>query len=146
MPDFESYALPFLDDLYRAGFALLGSSPQAEQAVTAAMVEGERGWDRSPRGRAWLFSILLRHARATYVRTKGAGECTSDELAALRELPFRQAAAVLLTDVFEFDERELREAMGRGLRSTAAELRVGRQRLARGLSAEPAHRLGFVPG
>ncbi|MDX2180926.1 MAG: hypothetical protein SFV18_15125 [Bryobacteraceae bacterium] len=146
MPDFESIALPLLDDLYRAAFALLGSSAQAEQAVTAAIAEGKRRWDRSPCRRAWLFSILLRHTRALYVRTKGAGECTSDELAALRELPFRQAAAVLLTDAFECDESELREAMGRGLRSPAAELRVGRQRLARGLSAEPAPRLGFVPG
>lgn len=129
---FETAALPHLNDLFRTATRLLGNPTEAEDIVQETCLLAWKSFDRFELGtdcRAWLFTIMfnaLRHYRRKWFDRRvtrenddvlesslmyipPVPEQVSDEevLAALDGIPADFRAVVLLADVQEFSYKEI---------------------------------------
>jgi len=129
---FETAALPHLNDLFRTATRLLGNPTEAEDIVQETYLLAWKSFDRFEPGtdcRAWLFAIMfnaVRHYRRKWFDRKVTGgadeilenslayappvpEEISDEdiLSALDAIPGDFRAVVLLADVQEFSYKEI---------------------------------------
>ena len=69
--EFDTQALPWLDEIYRTGVGLLGNCEHAEDLVQDAFLNAWKSFDRFEKGtniRAWLHKILVH--RASHFRRK----------------------------------------------------------------------------
>jgi RNA polymerase sigma-70 factor, ECF subfamily len=168
--DFETVALPFINDLYRAARHTLGSQAEAEDAVQETYLQAWKSFYRFAAGtncRAWLFKILfhvIHHQRRKNRRWQTLGEQEeflletltyeapirqhlSDEevLAALNRLPENFRAVILLADVEEFAYKEIAQILDIPIGTVMSRLNRGRK-LLRGELSGYAQRHGLVAG
>ena len=133
--EFESAALPHLNDIYRTAFSLLRNPTEAEDLAQDVYLNAWKSFDRFQPGtncRAWLFKILfhrLHHHRRKWFQFKLAKEdevfeeklvaeppvpdrLTDEEvLAAIERVPREFRAVLLLADVEEFAYKEIAETL-----------------------------------
>ena len=126
--EFESAALPHLNDLYRTAARVIGNRTEAEDLVQEAYLQAWKSFHRFEPGtncRAWLFKILfhvIQHHRRKWYNSKlvqesddmllqdtvpyepPAPQHLSDEevLTALEKISVQYREVVLLADVQEF--------------------------------------------
>ncbi len=157
---FEAAAMPYMKDLYRAAFSMLGNRTDAEDAVQEAYLRAWRAFDRFEPGtncKAWLFKILVNivrnHRRSWFVRSrvKDFEMETLDEAAiyeppvlqdlsddqivgALHSLPQNFSEVILLVDVQEFTYKEAQETLGVPIGTVMSRLSRGRKLLREKLS------------
>lgn len=162
--EFESAALPHIDDLFRTASAMVGSRTVAEDLVQETCLEAWKSFHRFEAGtncRAWMFKILIH--RVHHYRRKWYqwfSKTTSDELLvdnlkyeapvpddirdedllkALESIPEMFRVIVLLADVQEFSYKEI---------ATMLEIPVGTvmSRLSRGRKHLREQLLAISPG
>jgi len=152
--DFETVALPHLNDLYRTAVHLVRDRTEAHDLVQEAYLKAWKAFHRFEPGtncRAWLFKILLnevRHYRRRWfnTRTVPEGEQSFEEtlvfeppvaeniqdedvLAALDEMPREFREVVLLADVQEFAYKEIADMLGVPVGTVMSRLSRGRKQL-----------------
>lgn len=152
--DFETAALPHLNDLYRTAVHLVRDRSEAHDLVQEAYLQAWKAFHRFEPGsncRAWLFKILLneiRHYRRRWFHTRmvPGGEQSfaetlafetpvpdniqdEDVLAALDDLPREFREVVLLADVQEFSYKEIADMIGIPVGTVMSRLSRGRQQL-----------------
>jgi RNA polymerase sigma-70 factor (ECF subfamily) len=152
--EFETAALPHLNDIYRMAARLLGPGGKAEDVVQDVYLLAWKSFDRFEPGtncRAWLYKILF-HAAHHYRRkwlnirmireseeileeTLAApppvpAEITDQEmLAALDQVPQEFRAAILLVDVEEFSYKETAGILNVPVGTVMSRLSRGRKML-----------------
>lgn len=132
MNEFESAALPHLNDLYRTAARVLGDSTKADDVVQEVYLQAWKSFHRFEPGtncRAWLFKILfnsIHHYRRKWFNLRfvrdGEEQVESavskpapipdkltdrDILAALDEIPPDFRSVVVLSDLEEFAYKEI---------------------------------------
>jgi RNA polymerase sigma-70 factor (ECF subfamily) len=152
--EFETVALPHLNELYRAAARLLGDSTKAEDVVQETYLQAWKSFARFEPGtncRAWLFKILvntIHHHRRNWFNLRRVKEseeileqtavCTApvpermaqeEILRALRRLPPDYRAAVLLADVEEFSYKEIAGMLDVPIGTVMSRLSRGRKLL-----------------
>lgn len=152
--DFESAAMPHLNDLYRAARHVLGSVEEAEDMVQEAYLQAWKSFHRFEPGtncRAWLFKILFHvvshHRRKQYrvqwvpdgeellaetlAYESPVPEELSDEevLAAFSKIPEQYRGVVLLADVHELSYAEIAGALDIPIGTVMSRLSRGRKLL-----------------
>ena len=158
--EFESSALPHLNDLYRTATRVLGNRTEAEDIVQEAYLQAWKSFHRFEAGtncRAWLFKILfhvIHHHRRKWYNSKVVQESEemplqdsvvyeapvpehlSDEdvLAALETIPVQYREVVLLADVQEFSYKEVAATLGVPVGTVMSRLSRGRTLLRAELS------------
>lgn len=167
--DFESIALPYLNDLFRTARRICGSATEAEDLVQETFLQAWKSFHRFQMGtncRAWLFKILFHvtshHRRKSY-RLKQTSEHEEEMLenltaepsipqhlrdeevlSAFAKLPRPYAEVVLLADVQEFSYKEVAEISGIPIGTVMSRLSRGR-RLLRTELAGVAANYGIQP-
>lgn len=166
--DFETVALPHLNDLYRAARHTLGNQTEAEDVVQEAFLQAWKSFQRFTPGtncRAWLFKILfhvIQHHRRKNWRLQTLGEqeeflletlpyeaplaqrLTDEEvLAALNRVPEHFRAVIVLADVEEFAYKEIAQILNVPIGTVMSRLNRGRKLLRQEL-AEYAQASGWV--
>lgn len=161
--DFETIALPHMNDLYRTARRTLGSQTEAEDVVQEAYLQAWKSFHRFEPGtniRAWMFKIMfhvIQHHRRKAWRLAPLKEeeeyvfdrlvyappvpqelHDEDVLAALDQVPLRFRAVILLADVQEFSYKEVAEALSIPIGTVMSRLSRGRQLLR-------AHLADFAP-
>lgn len=159
-PEFESAALPHLDDLFRTAVAMTGNRTEAEDLVQEAYLEAWKSFHRFETGtncRAWMFKILIHRVHHYRRRWYQWGSRTqSDELLveglrhedpipeevtdedmllALSRLPEMFREIVLLADVQEFAYKEIAVMLEIPVGTVMSRLSRGRGHLRRELAA-----------
>jgi RNA polymerase sigma-70 factor (ECF subfamily) len=159
MESFESVALPYMNDLFRAASSVLGSRSEAEDIVQETYLQAWKSFHRFTLGtncRAWLFKILfhvIQHHRRKWFKFKfvkdeeeileetlhyepPVPQDLSDEdiLAAFKKLPGRYSEVVLLSDVYEFSYKEIQETLEIPIGTVMSRLSRGRKMLRAHLS------------
>jgi len=158
--EFESAALPHLNDLYRTAARVIGNSTEAEDLVQEAYLQAWKSFHRFELGtncRAWLFKILfhvIQHHRRKWYNSKlvqesddmllqdtipyepPAPQHLSDEdvLAALERIPVLYREAVVLADVQEFSYKEVAATLSVPVGTVMSRLSRGRKLLRAELS------------
>ena len=150
--DFESEALPYLNELYRTAARLTGSRTEAQDIVQNVFLQAWRSFHRFELGtncRAWLFKMLLneiRHHRRRLGSAKVADNdgvlneavfeepvpqaLTNEEvIAALDTLPSEFREVVLLADVEDFAYRQIAEILNIPVGTVMSRLSRGRRHL-----------------
>ena len=152
--EFESAALPHLNELYRTAVHLVRDRSEAHDLVQETYLQAWKAFHRFEPGtncRAWLFKILInevRHYRRRWFNTKTVPEAEpsfeetlvaeppvpehiQDEeiLAALDEIPREFREVVLLSDVQEFSYKEIAEMLGIPVGTVMSRLSRGRKQL-----------------
>ena len=150
--DFESEALPYLNELYRTAVRLTGSPTEAQDIVQNVFLQAWKSFHRFEPGtncRAWLFKMLLneiRHHRRRLGNSKLAddegalsetafeepvSQAVTDEdiLAALESLPAEFREVVLLADVEDFTYRQIAEILSIPVGTVMSRLSRGRRQL-----------------
>jgi RNA polymerase sigma-70 factor, ECF subfamily len=152
--DFETIAMPHMNDLYRTARRTLGSQTEAEDVVQETYLQAWKSFHRFEPGtniRAWLFKILFHviqhHRRKAYrlVMLKEEDEFLfeqltyeppvpeelrdEDVLAALDKVPEHFRTVILLADVQEFSYKEIQEMLGIPIGTVMSRLSRGRQLL-----------------
>lgn len=132
LQDFETLALPHLNDLFRVARRTMGCTEYAEDLVQETYLQAWKSFHRFEPGtniRAWLFKILFHvqsHHRQKVFRFKPAemseemiaetlpyqapppdGLRDEEILAALDQVPLKFRAVLLLADVQEFSYKEI---------------------------------------
>ncbi|MEZ5401781.1 MAG: sigma-70 family RNA polymerase sigma factor [Bryobacteraceae bacterium] len=132
MPDFETVAIPHLNDLYRTAIRMVGDPARAEDVIQDVYLQAWKSFDQFEMGtncKAWLYRILfnsVHHYRRKWFDARlvkepedilEAAEAPpsplppelSDKhvLAALDRIPEDYRAVVLLADVEEFAYKEV---------------------------------------
>jgi len=163
--DFETEALPHIQDLFRTAVSILGNRTEAEDAVQEVYLQAWKSFQRFTPGtncRAWLFGILfhvISHQRRKWLSrfvlrepktfedstpyTPPVPEQLTDNelLSAFRKLPQQFAEVVMLADVHEFSYREIQQSLGIPIGTVMSRLSRGRQLL----RAQLAHRAPASP-
>jgi RNA polymerase sigma-70 factor (ECF subfamily) len=159
-PEFESAALPHLDDLFRTAVAMTGNRTEAEDLVQEAYLEAWKSFHRFETGtncRAWMFKILIHRVHHYRRRWYQWGSKTqSDELLvdnlryedpipetvkdedmllALSRLPEMFREIVLLADVQEFAYKEIASMLEIPVGTVMSRLSRGRRHLRQELLA-----------
>jgi RNA polymerase sigma-70 factor (ECF subfamily) len=169
LDQFETVALPHLNDLYRVARRTAGNLSDAEDLVQEAYLQAWRSFHRFEAGtniRAWLFKILFHvasHHRRKVFKFKQAD--LSDEvlaetiayeaapapelrdaelLAALQQVPLNYRAVILLADVQEFSYKEVAEILQVPIGTVMSRLSRGR-RLLRNALGRTSFAAGFGP-
>ena len=158
--EFESAALPHLNDLYRTAARVIGNRSEAEDLVQEAYLQAWKSFHRFELGtncRAWLFKILfhvIQHHRRKWYNSKLVQESDdmllqdtipyepptpqqlSDEdvLAALERMPVLYREAVVLADVQEFSYKEVAATLSVPVGTVMSRLSRGRKLLRAELS------------
>jgi RNA polymerase sigma-70 factor (ECF subfamily) len=152
--DFESVALPHLNDLYRAARRIIGNPTEAEDAVQETYHQAWKSFHRFEAGtncRAWLFKILfhvIHHQRrklwkwASFASLDEAPEkipiyeppapqdLTDEEvLQAFEKLPPHYREVVMLADVQEFSYKEIADTLSIPIGTVMSRLNRGRKLL-----------------
>ncbi len=150
--DFDRLYRTSYPRLVRTLAALLGNATAAEDCVQEAFVRAFRAWRRwkpEAPAEAWLHRIALNVAAShrRYERLREVGQLLrrlgkpdlerdpaavvdrSDLLDALRRLPPRQAAAIVLRHYHGYTNREIGVALGLPERTVASRLAAAKQRL-----------------
>lgn len=165
--DFESEAMPHLNDLFRVAMRMLQDHGKASDAVQEAYLQAWKNFHRYERGtncRAWLFQILfnvVRHERRNWFKwLTGAAEDLAETplaapapvpstlqdkaiLKALDGLPEQFRSVVLLVDVEEFSYKEASGILQVPIGTVMSRLSRGRT-LLRGQLAETARSYGLT--
>jgi len=166
--DFETVALPHLNDLYRAARHTLGNQTEAEDVVQEAFLQAWKSFQRFTPGTnccAWLFKILfhvIQHHRRKNWRLQTLGEqeeflletlpyeaplaqrlTDEDVLAALNRVPEHFRAVIVLADVEEFAYKEIAQILNVPIGTVMSRLNRGRKMLRQEL-AEYAQASGWV--
>jgi RNA polymerase sigma-70 factor, ECF subfamily len=150
--DFESAALPCLNELFRTASRLTGSRTEAQDIVQNVYLQAWRSFHRFERGtncRAWLFRMLLNEIRH-HRRRLGNSRLTADDgaiddavfeepipqdltdgdvIAALDSLPAEFREVVLLADVEDFAYKEIAEILDIPVGTVMSRLSRGRSQL-----------------
>lgn len=158
--EFESAALPHLNDLYRTAARVISNRSEAEDLVQETYLQAWKSFHRFEPGtncRAWLFKImfhLIQHRRRKWYNSKLVQESDemllqdtvayeppvpqhlSDEdvLAALETIPAQYREAVVLADVQEFSYKEVAATLGVPVGTVMSRLSRGRKLLRAELS------------
>lgn len=158
--EFESAALPHMNDLYRTAARVIGNRSEAEDLVQETYFQAWKSFHRFEPGtncRAWLFKILfhlIQHQRRKWYNSKLVQESDdmllqdtvayepplpqhlSDEdvLAALEKVPVPYREAVVLADVQEFSYKEVAATLGVPVGTVMSRLSRGRKLLRAELS------------
>lgn len=158
--EFESVALPHMNDLYRTAARLVGNRGEAEDLLQETYLQAWKSFHRFEPGtncRAWLFKILfhlIQHQRRKWYNSKLVQESDeltlqdtvayeppvpqhlSDEdvLAALGRLSLQHREVVLLADVQEFSYKEVAATLGVPIGTVMSRLSRGRRLLRAELS------------
>ncbi len=158
--EFESAALPHLNDLYRTAARVIGNRTEAEDLVQEAYLQAWKSFHRFEPGsncRAWLLKILfhvIQHHRRKWYNSKlvqesddmllqdtvpyepPAPQHLSDEdvLAALERIPVLYREAVVLADVQEFSYKEVAATLEVPVGTVMSRLSRGRKLLRAELS------------
>ena len=152
--EFESVALPHMNDLYRTAVHLVRDSAAAQDLVQEAYLQAWKAFHRFEPGtncRAWMFKILInevRHYRRRWFNTKTVSDRDQwfeetlqfeapvpehiqdeDVLEALDSVPEDFREVVLLSDVQEFSYREIAEMTGVPVGTVMSRLSRGRKLL-----------------
>ena len=167
--EFETVALPHLNELYRTAARLLGDGAKAEDVVQETYLQAWKSFARFEPGtncRAWLFKILvntIHHHRRNWFNLRRAKESEEileltavcappvperiaqrEILHALERLPADYRAAVLLADVEEFSYKEIAGILDVPIGTVMSRLSRGRKLLREQLS-ELARSYGIGP-
>jgi RNA polymerase sigma-70 factor (ECF subfamily) len=136
LADFETEAMPYMNDVFRTALRVLRDSSRAEDVVQEVFLQAWKSFDRFEPGtncKAWLYRILfhtVNHYRRKWFRLRFFSE-TEDRyeetltwapplpdrltdgeiLAALDDLPPDFRSVVLLVDVEEFAYKEVAEIL-----------------------------------
>jgi len=165
--NFESVALPHLNDLYRAARRIIGDQAEAEDAVQETYYQAWKSFHRFETGtncRAWLFKILfhvINHQRRKLWRwslfaTIEEAPCAiptyeppipqdltdEDVLRAFEKLPQHYREVVQLADVQEFSYKEIADMLDIPMGTVMSRLSRGRK-LLRAELAEVAEGYGI---
>ena len=158
--EFESAALPHLNDLYRTAARVIGNRSEAEDLVQETYLQAWKSFHRFEPGtncRAWLFKImfhLIQHRRRKWYNSKLVQEndemllqdtvayeppvpqhlSDEDVLAALETIPAQYREAVVLADVQEFSYKEVAATLGVPVGTVMSRLSRGRKLLRAELS------------
>jgi len=150
--DFESAALPYINELYRTAARLSGSRTDAQDLVQNVYLQAWRSFHRFEPGtncRAWLFKMLLNEIRHHRRRLNNSrltadngtlndtafeepvSEVLTDEdvLAALGTLAEEFREVVLLADVEDFAYKQIAEILGIPVGTVMSRLSRGRKQL-----------------
>lgn len=152
--DFESVAMPHMNDLYRTARRVIGNVTEAEDIVQETFLQAWKSFHRFEAGtncRAWLFKILFHvvsHHRRKWFRLGQATEqqeemmakvaaaepisqhvSDEDVLAAFAKLPEHYRAVIMLADVQEFSYKEVAEIAGIPIGTVMSRLNRGRRLL-----------------
>ena len=158
--EFESAALPHLNDIHRTATRLLSDSTKAEDVVQEVYLVAWQSFHRFEPGtncRAWLFKILfnvIHHYRRKWFNLRIVKESEElleqtaayslpvpehitdeDILAALAQVPADFRAVVLLADVEEFSYKEVAGILGVPIGTVMSRLSRGRKLLRERLPA-----------
>jgi RNA polymerase sigma-70 factor, ECF subfamily len=154
--DFETTALPHLNDLYRTARRVFGNATDAEDVVQETYLQAWKSFHRFQTGtniRAWLYKILFHvaaHHRRKLYRVKlteleeanlseilsyettplaPLPERLSDQevLDALEQVPQHYRAVVVLADVQEFAYKEIAEILQIPIGTVMSRLNRGRK-------------------
>ena len=155
LEEFESAALPHMNDLYRTAGRVIGNRSEAEDLVQETYLQAWKSFHRFEPGtncRAWLFKILfhlIQHHRRKWYKSKVVQETDemqlqdtlaheppvpqqlSDEdvLAALEKISVQYREVVLLADVQEFSYKEVAATLGVPVGTVMSRLSRGRKLL-----------------
>ena len=159
--DFESAALPHMDDLFRTARRVLGNQSDAEDVVQETFVQAWKSFGRFELGtncRAWLYKIMfhviqhhrrkwfgfnLRSTRDENVELEASlvyeppvpQELTDEDvIAAVDRIPEHFRAVLLLADVQEFSYKEIAETLRIPAGTVMSRLSRGRKLLRRELA------------
>jgi len=158
--EFESAALPHLNDLYRTATRVMGNRTEAEDIVQEAYLQAWKSFHRFESGtncKAWLFKILfhvIQHHRRKWYNSKVVQEneemplqdsvvyeapvpehlSDEDVLAALETIPVQYRDVVVLADVQEFSYKEVAATLGVPVGTVMSRLSRGRTLLRAELS------------
>jgi RNA polymerase sigma factor (sigma-70 family) len=147
--DFDRLYRDSYPRLFRTVYGILGDAALAEDCVQDCFVRAFRAWDRwrpDAPAEAWLHRIAINLARtcrrkqrmasvAELVRRLGRPEAApdpgsvaerSDFIAALRELPTAQAAAIVLKNYHGYTNREIAASLGVSERTIGSRLAKAR--------------------
>ena len=153
--DFESAALPHLNDLYRTAARVIGNRTEAEDLVQEAYLQAWKSFHRFEPGtncRAWLFKILfhvIQHHRRKWYSSKLVAQdneqflentvafeppvaqhlSDDDVLAALEKIAVQYREVILLADVEEFSYKEVAATLGVPVGTVMSRLSRGRKLL-----------------
>jgi len=153
--EFESAALPHINDLYRTAARVIGNRGEAEDLVQETYLQAWKSFHRFEPGtncRAWLFKILfhlIQHQLRRWYKSKLVQESDemllqdtvayeppvpehlSDEdvLAALEKISVQYREVVLLADVQEFSYKEVATTLGVPVGTVMSRLSRGRKLL-----------------
>jgi RNA polymerase sigma-70 factor (ECF subfamily) len=174
-PTYRPGSAEDFDALYRASYprvlrtltGILGDRTTAEECVQEAFVRAFKAWPRwrpDAPAEAWVHRIainvatshrrreavrLLRERVIAVGREPTAPELdpndSSDLLNALRRLPARQAAAIVLRHVHGYTNREIAAALGVAESTIASRLASARARLRADLEGESAGMRALEP-
>lgn len=169
MEAFESEALPYIDDLFRAAARMLQDHGKASDAVQETYLIAWKSFCKYERGsncKAWLFQILfnvVRHERRNWFKwITGKDEdfagaqliapatipdalTDGNILAALDALPAQFRDALLLVDIEEFSYKEASEILKVPIGTIMSRLNRARG-LLRGQLASVARSYGITAG
>ncbi|MFN2454490.1 MAG: sigma-70 family RNA polymerase sigma factor [Pyrinomonadaceae bacterium] len=151
--DFESAALPYIDNLFQTAVRLTGNQAEAEDLVQEVYLQAWKSFHRFEAGtncRAWLFKILsnkVKHHYRKNIKFKFINdsekvldflayeppvpERLSDEevLIALAKIPHFYREVVLLADVEEFSYKEIALILKIPMGTVMSRLNRGRRML-----------------
>lgn len=167
--EFETAAMPHMNDLYRTARRILGCQTEAEDVVQETYLQAWKSYHRFEAGtniRAWMFKIMFHvihhHRRKAYrlVTVKEEESFVFDQLtyeppvpqelrdedvlAALDRVPENYRAVILLADVQEFSYKEVAETLDIPIGTVMSRLNRGRKLLRSTLSGLAAS-YGFSP-
>jgi RNA polymerase sigma-70 factor (ECF subfamily) len=159
--DFESTALPHLNELYRSARHTLGNQAAAEDVIQETYLQAWKSFHRFEPGtniRAWLHKIMFHVINHYWYKNNRLVTVAEEEefifdqlvyeppvpeelqdeemLAALGRLPENYRAAILLADVQEFAYLEIAEIMKIPIGTVMSRLSRGRKLLRKELSAD----------
>lgn len=153
--EFESVALPHMNDLYRTAARVIGNRSEAEDLVQETYLQAWKSFHRFEPGtncRAWLFKILfhlIHHQRRKSYNSKLVREnddlllqdtvayeppvpqhlSDEDVLSALQKISAHYREVVLLADVQEFSYKEVAATLGVPVGTVMSRLSRGRKLL-----------------
>lgn len=170
LDDFETLAMPHLNDLYRTARRTMSNTSDAEDVVQEAYLQAWKSFHRFEPGtniRAWLFKILFHvashHRRKLFkfkqvdVTDEVIAETVAYEpappsdlrdeevLAALAAVPQTYRTVVMLADVQEFSYKEVADIMQIPIGTVMSRLSRGRGILRNALR-NTSITAGFVAG
>jgi RNA polymerase sigma factor (sigma-70 family) len=116
------------DRLYRALYLIVGNSHEAEELMQDAFLQVLREWDRIDNPAGYLYRSALNSTRSRFRRLKlaakrnltpgqpedpfAAADLRDQMVRALRELPERQRAALVLLDLLDYRSEEAAVVLG----------------------------------